>query len=1766
MKRKVLAVLLSAAMICTPADVQVFAEEGVTDVYESETQEETQEETSDEKAADEESESGEVQEERSVPETTKAETPDLDGESETAATEVLTEEQTDTWTDVASEAETEEEDIKTLLAEEDIVDSGEIKELSWTIDSTGKLTVTGTGDYSNPSQMQFNDSGSAPWYQCREKITSAEINVSSMTDASYLFEDCINLVTVDLSHFDTDSVNYTEYMFDGCGSLESLELNGFTSVGFADGMFRGCASLQELDLSRFKSDKIRTMGNMFDGCSSLETINLSGLQTTMVDDMSSVFRDCASLQTLDLSGFDTGRVQYMTEMFSGCGKLAELNLRNFNTENVISLDFMFRECSSLTSLDLTNFNMDQVEGMAGIFDGCSSLTSLDLTNFKTNQTEDLSFMFSGCSSLASLDLSGLNTEMAVDMNSMFSGCSSLKNLDLGNFKTDQVKDMSSMFDGCNQLTALNIRNFDTGNVSNMRSMFRGCSALDSLSLENFHTEKVLDMNSMFSGCSSLSQLDLSGFNTGKVTDLSSAFDGCSSLTSLNLSRFSTDRVTNLNFIFDGCGSLESLDLSSWDLSSLQTAENVLSGCDSMKMLYTPRNLTVKIPLSGSWYQLGKEEPVTEFPTGLDDSILITKDVPPVVEEAFIEAMKQKTIYEAGDILNTDDLTVRYYGADGRVLIVTEYTTNSTELDMSQAGEKELRITYKDKDNKELTAVVKLIVKEAGGNIAEGTSQNITWLIDSKGKLTVTGTGDYERKNIYDSPWFDYRRSIKTAEVSVSGMENAADLFSDCNNLIHADLSQFDTSSVTNMSGMFADCSDLEKLDLTNLDTSHVTDMASMFRGCKALNELTLGSHFQTGNVTDMSDMFSGCTSLSEIDLSGFDTGKVIDMTSMFGSCRNLKNLDVSHLNTNHVTSMRGMFMGCSGLTSLDVSTFNTENVTSMESMFGWCSNLSTLNLENINTGKVTDIAGMFSGCGSLTELDLSSFDLSSLTKSAVNDPLYNEPFQDCTALAFLRTPKNCSVDIKLPGEHSDLWYQDKEKTFTMLPAGLDYSIDLYKNAYPGDGTVKEKLTISGITVTDKIYDKQAVTYSGTASAENSAGETVAGLSFDYAYTGTLVNGSTYTSSDKAPSEAGKYTLTVKLHDHEAYTGQKTYSFAISQKELTITASDVSINIGTELPKLDYTVSGLVEGDKLVKEPTLVCGVETTQTAGDYPIIPSDADAGNNYSITYVNGVLKICGLLSLQFDMQGHGNQLSALEVKSGDKVTEPKKPEAEGYTFGGWYKDAACTIAWNFETDTVTADTVLFAKWTENQPDEYMVTFDMQGHGTQILPLTVKDGEKVPKPEDPSAEGYFFEGWYKDAACTMAWDFDTDTVTTYTVLFAKWTENQPDEPDSPYPDEERIDLKPIGAVASVKAKVYDGYPYEPAVKVTVTENGKKKTLTEGADYRVLYHDNTAAGTATVIVRGNGIYKGEITKTFTIKPKSVKKLKIVTGSIALNGEDAVVLPIYIYDGAKLLWAGSDFDQSVNGSLAAMVNKTAKVTITGKGNYTGTVTAKLPVYDAVQSQIIQPENITLKYRMTQYTGKALKDNEPTVKIGDKVLVKNKDYKVQYQNNTNVGNALVIVTGKGAYKGKAVQDFMIEPKSGEEWTIKRISDKTFNGKLQKPAVSGVKAGSKKLVKNRDFTVSYSNNFHAGTARVVLTGKGNYKGQRAFFSFMIKPQKISKVSVKGTMTAGLVVTYNKRILKEGTDYTLEYGAVNKNKIKVTLTGTGDFIGTVTKTVKIQ
>ena len=85
------------------------------------------------------------------------------------------------------------------------------------------------------------------------------------------------------------------------------------------------------------------------------------------------------------------------------------------------------------------------------------------------------------------------------------------------------------------------------------------------------------------------------------------------------------------------------------------------------------------------------------------------------------------------------------------------------------------------------------------------------------------------------------------------------------------------------------------------------------------------------------------------------------------------------------------------------------------------------------------------------------------------------------------------------------------------------------------------------------------------------------------------------------------------------------------------------------------------------------------------------------------------------------------------------------------------------------TDDINLYAKWTVNS---YDVTFNLQGHGSAIAPQTIDYGDTVEEPNDPSADGYTFGGWYKEAGCTNAWNFSSDTVTGATVLYAKWTAN----------------------------------------------------------------------------------------------------------------------------------------------------------------------------------------------------------------------------------------------------------------------------------------------------------------------------------------------------------------------------------------------------------
>lgn len=58
------------------------------------------------------------------------------------------------------------------------------------------------------------------------------------------------------------------------------------------------------------------------------------------------------------------------------------------------------------------------------------------------------------------------------------------------------------------------------------------------------------------------------------------------------------------------------------------------------------------------------------------------------------------------------------------------------------------------------------------------------------------------------------------------------------------------------------------------------------------------------------------------------------------------------------------------------------------------------------------------------------------------------------------------------------------------------------------------------------------------------------------------------------------------------------------------------------------------------------------------------------------------------------GSQVSPVYLCSGDKITQPTDPTREGYIFDGWYKNENCTDAWNYDTDLVTTNITVYAKW----------------------------------------------------------------------------------------------------------------------------------------------------------------------------------------------------------------------------------------------------------------------------------------------------------------------------------------------------------------------------------------------------------------------------------------------------------------------------------------
>ena len=166
----------------------------------------------------------------------------------------------------------------------------------------------------------------SPFCSCRSIKVTNRSGIEVMED---LFYNCVELVELDLSSFDTSKVFIMQGMFRECTHLAKLWLNSLdtSQVINMSGMFAGCGALLNLDLSSFDTSNVVAANCMFDGCTGLTRLDLSSFTAPRFRDAACMFCDCTELISIDLSSFDTSKSVFTlksTSMFSGCGNLREL--------------------------------------------------------------------------------------------------------------------------------------------------------------------------------------------------------------------------------------------------------------------------------------------------------------------------------------------------------------------------------------------------------------------------------------------------------------------------------------------------------------------------------------------------------------------------------------------------------------------------------------------------------------------------------------------------------------------------------------------------------------------------------------------------------------------------------------------------------------------------------------------------------------------------------------------------------------------------------------------------------------------------------------------------------------------------------------------------------------------------------------------------------------------------------------------------------------------------------------------------------------------------------------------------------------------------------------------------------------------------------------------------------------------------------------------------------------------------------------------------
>ena len=352
-----------------------------------------------------------------------------------------------------------------------------------------------------------------------------------------MFSDCINLISVDLSLFSFKNVENMAYMFNRCNRLSKIfmpnENNTIIALQDIKYIFYDCKELTSIDLSGINFLNIKNLSYMFYGCSNLETLILpSNDKANNGVDFSYMFYNCRKLKSIDLSNISFINTEKLSYMFFNCSNLIDIKFPiEEKVTKIEDFQYMFSYCNNLTSIDLSNFSFIKAKDLSGLFLYCSNLENLILPkNEIATNVENISFMFSGSNKLDIIDLSGISLTNIKDISYIFSHCTNLENVIFANDELiTKIEKMSYAFYNCYKLKSIDLSNFNLNLVTNLEYMFDSCSSLETIKLPEHKINNVENFFHIFNNCSQLKIIDLTNFSFLKATNIGFMFANCSNL-------------------------------------------------------------------------------------------------------------------------------------------------------------------------------------------------------------------------------------------------------------------------------------------------------------------------------------------------------------------------------------------------------------------------------------------------------------------------------------------------------------------------------------------------------------------------------------------------------------------------------------------------------------------------------------------------------------------------------------------------------------------------------------------------------------------------------------------------------------------------------------------------------------------------------------------------------------------------------------------------------------------------------------------------------------------------------------------------------------------------------------------------------------------------------------------------------------------------------------------------------------------------------------